>query len=90
MAPWISVVEWAERVQDWLPDPHVVVALRYPEQGQSMIERHIQVGIRGQGALQWLDVGLETLKEGGNLAWLEPKKPGEGEPLPPAGRWGER
>ncbi|HJM56849.1 MAG TPA: tRNA (adenosine(37)-N6)-threonylcarbamoyltransferase complex ATPase subunit type 1 TsaE [Planctomycetota bacterium] len=86
----ISVVEWAERVQDWLPDPHVVVALRYPEQGQSMIERHIQVGIRGQGALQWLDVGLETLKEGGNLAWLEPKKPGEGEPLPPAGRWGER
>jgi tRNA threonylcarbamoyladenosine biosynthesis protein TsaE len=81
----ISVVEWAERVGDWLPDPHVVITLRYPEEGRSMNERHIQVGIRGQGSMPWLEVGLEALKQGGNLAWMDPKKPEEGEPQPPRG-----
>ena len=81
----ISVVEWAERVQDWLPDPHVVITLGYPKEGRSMNERHIQVGIRGQGSMPWLEEGLEALRQGGNLTWFEPKKPGEGEPQPPRG-----
>lgn len=86
----VSVVEWAERVHDWLPDPHVVITLNYPPEGQSMDVRHIQVGIRGEGPMDWLEEALEALGEGGEIQVSDPKKAEEGEPLPPPGRWGER
>ncbi|MEO2161999.1 MAG: tRNA (adenosine(37)-N6)-threonylcarbamoyltransferase complex ATPase subunit type 1 TsaE [bacterium] len=86
----VSVVEWADRVQDWLPDPHVFITLRYPAPGQSMEERHIEIGIWGQEPMSWLEEGLKALKKGGCLRWPARKKPEDGEPWSPPGRWGER
>lgn len=86
----LSVVEWADRLADWLPDPHVVIELRHPAKGRSVEQRDIRVGIWGRGTMPWLEGALAALQEGGQLCWTDPKKPVAGEPPNFPGRWEER